>query len=268
MTTVWQLLHAQAGQLHTFPAAETLRQSPDSVLHVICSLCKKRPAKRACPALRHDICTVCCATKRLVEIHCTEDCRYLESAQRHPAAVIKRQIDADVTVLMASIGPLSEQQLQLFFLLQSMVLSYKPEALSALSVPSTFALGATVDRSVARLTDEDVALAAGALAGSLETASKGLIFEESTGSVVAEGLRRALKPVIDEVTKNGGSRVEREVALVLRGLERGAKHEGGHIPPGDTSYLEIVARVFQQRPPSPLGGSGGTRPPEPLIILP
>jgi hypothetical protein len=218
---------------------------------VICPLCKKRPAKRACPALRHDICTVCCATKRLAEIHCTEDCRYLESAQRHPAAVIKRQIDADVTVLMATIGPLSEPQLQLFFLLQSMVLSYKPETLSAISV--------------APLTDADVALAAGALASSLETASKGLIFEESTGSVVAEGLRRALKAVIDEVTKNGGSRVQSEVAFVLRGLERGARHEGGHIPPGETSYLEIVARVFQQRPPSPLGGSSGTKP---LIVMP
>ena len=217
---------------------------------MICPLCKKRPAKRACPALRHDICTVCCATKRLVEITCTEDCRYLESAQRHPAAVIKRQIDADVTVLMATIGRLSEQQLQLFFLLQSMILSYKPETISALSVPSA-----------ARLTDPDVALAAGALASSLETASKGLIFEEATGSVVAEGLRRALKPVIDEVTKSGGSRVEREVAFVLRGLERGAKHEGGHIPAGETAYLELVARVFQQRPKA-------TEPSKPLIVMP
>ena len=104
-------------------------------------------------------------------------------------------------------------------------------------------------------------MAAGALAGSLETASKGLIFEESTGSVVAEGLRRALKSVIEEVTKGGGSRVEREVALVLRGLERGAKHEGGHVPAGETSYLELVARVFQQRPqPQP--------PSKPLIVMP
>ena len=208
---------------------------------------------------------MCCATKRLVEIHCTEDCRYLESAQRHPAAVIKRQIDADVTILMATIGPLSEQQLQLFFLLQSMVLSYKPETLSTISVSSTFAPGATVDRLASALTDRDVALAAGALAGSLETASKGLIFEESTGSVVAEGLRRALKPLIDEVTKNGGSRVQSEVALVLRGLERGARHEGGHIPPGETTYLEIIGRVFQQRPPSPSGGSSATKP---LIVMP
>ena len=186
---------------------------------------------------------MCCATKRVVEIACPDDCRYLESAQRHPAAVVKRQIDADVTVLMGTIGRLSEQQLQLFFLLQSMVLSYKPEGL-------------------ARLTDEDVAVAAGALAGSLETASRGVIFEETTASVVAEGLRRALKSVIEEITKGAGTRAEREVAIVLRGMERGARHEGNIIPAGDTSYLDLVARVFQQRP------NKAQEPSKPLIVLP
>ena len=206
-----------------------------------CPSCGKRPAKRACPALHAEICAVCCATKRLVEITCADDCRYLDAAQRHPAAIVRKQIDADVTVLMATIGRLSEQQLQLFFLLQSMVLSYQPEGL-------------------ARLSDGDVALAAGALAASLETAGRGVIFEEYTGSVVAEGLRRALKPVIDEVTRGGG-RVEREVAIVLRGMERGARHEGRLIPDGDTAYLDLVARVFQQRPQK-------AAPAKPLIVLP
>ena len=144
---------------------------------------------------------------------------------------MKKQIDHDVTQLMATVGRLSEQQLQLFFLLQSMVLSYEPDGL-------------------ARLVDSDVALAAGALANALETASKGLIFEEATASLVAEGLRRAMKPVIEEVTKGGGSRAEREVAIVLRAMERGARHEGGHIPDGDKAYLELVERVFGRRAPA------------------
>jgi hypothetical protein len=189
-----------------------------------------------------DICTVCCATQRLVEIQCPEDCRYLEAGQRHPAAVVKRQLDRDVTILMSSIGRLSEQQLQLFFLMQSMILSYKPEGLG-------------------RLTDTDVALATGALARSLETAEKGVIFEEATTSTVAEGLRRAVKAVIEEITKNGGSRAEREVAIVLRSMERGATHDGGLIPDGETSYLELVGRVFQQRPQAP-------QPAKPLIVMP
>jgi hypothetical protein len=208
-----------------------------------CPLCRKRPAKRGCPALGHDICTVCCATKRLVEIRCTEDCRYLESAQRHPAAVVRKQIDHDVSRLMATVGRLSEQQLQLFFLLQSMVLSYEPEGL-------------------ARLVDSDVVLATGALANAIETASKGVIFEESTSSPVAEGLRRAMKPVIEEVTKGGGSRAEREVAIVLRAMERGARHEGGHIPDGDKAYLDLVGRVFQQKP------QAARAPEKPLIVMP
>jgi len=210
---------------------------------VTCRLCQKRPTKRACPALREDICAVCCATKRLVEISCPEDCRYLEAAQRHPAAVIRKQIDQDLGLLMTTVGRLSEQQLQLFFLLQSMVLSYKPEG-------------------IVRLTDTDVAQATGALAAALETSSKGLIFEEAAASVPAEGLRKAMKPMIDDIIKGSGSRAEREVALVLRGMERGAKHEGGLIAEGETAYLELVGRVFQQKPQSP-------KPPQtPLIVLP
>jgi hypothetical protein len=208
-----------------------------------CPLCQKRPTKRLCPALRQEICAVCCATKRLVEIPCTDDCRYLDAAHRHPAAVVRRQIDRDLAVLMSSIGRLSEQQLQLFFLLQSMILSYQPDG-------------------IARLTDTDVGVATGAVASSLESASKGVIFDEAIPSLPAEGLRKAVKPVIEEITKGGGSRAEREVAIVLRAIERGAKHEGGQIPDGETAYLELVGRVFQQRPQQPRS------PEKPLIVMP
>ncbi len=96
----------------------------------------------------------------------------------------------------------------------------------------------------------------------METASKGLIFEEVTPSVPAESLRRALTAAVEEVTKGGGARAEREVAIVLRGIERGARHEGGLIPEGDTSYLALVGRVFQQRPQEPRPAD------KPLIVLP
>ena len=90
-----------------------------------------------------------------------------------------------------------------------MVLSYKPEGL-------------------APAYRRDVALATGALASSLETASKGVIFDEATASVVAEGLRRAIKPVIEEITKNGGS-------------PRRAR--GRHRPPGDGTGRQARRRA-------------------------
>lgn len=97
-----------------------------------CPLCQKRPTKRACPALDREICPTCCATKRVVEISCPEGCRYLETTQKHPAAVVKRQIDKDVTVLMATMGRLSEPHLQLFFLVGRVLQQGSPKTPSVL----------------------------------------------------------------------------------------------------------------------------------------
>jgi hypothetical protein len=209
-----------------------------------CPLCQKRPAKRACPALRQEICPVCCATKRQVEIACPSDCAFLETAHRHPAAVVKRQIDQDIGIVIATLGNMSERQLQLFFILQTMVVRHKPAGLTS-------------------LVDLDVAQAAAALATSLESASKGVIYDEAANAPVAEGLRRELRPVVDELTKVGGSRAEREVAALLRGIERGARHEVRAVGDSPTSYLELLTRLLRQMPPV------ASEPPKtPLIVTP
>ena len=88
---------------------------------VACPVCNSRKARRACPALGQTICPVCCATKRLVEINCPSDCPHLTAAREHPAAVVKRQQERDVAVLMPTIRELTERQYQLFFLFQTAI---------------------------------------------------------------------------------------------------------------------------------------------------
>jgi hypothetical protein len=187
-----------------------------------------------------DICPICCGTKRLREIACPSTCVYLESAQKHPAAAVKRQQEQDVAVLMATLGRLSESQLQLFFLIQTVIARFQPDGLG-------------------RVVDADVADAAAALAGSYETASRGVLYEPPAATPTGEALRRELKTVLERVGRGGGSRFERDAADVLRGIERGARHSASGLGDGPVAYLTLVARVLQERPPES---------PAPALILP
>jgi hypothetical protein len=179
---------------------------------------------------------VCCGTKRLREIACPPTCVYLESAQRHPAAAVKRQQEQDLAVLMGTLGRLNEPQLQLFFLIQTFVARFSPDGL-------------------ARVVDADIADAAGALASGLETASRGLVYDPPATSPGGEALRRELKTLLDRVGRGAGSRFERDAAEVLRGIERGARHESPGVGSGAVDYLTLVARVLQERPPDAATGS-------------
>ena len=74
-----------------------------------------------------------------------------------------------------------------------------------------------------KLVDEDIAQAAGALASTLETAAKGIVYEHQPASLVAARLMAELKSVVDEVVKNAGSALERDAAIALRRIEHAAK---------------------------------------------
>lgn len=48
-----------------------------------CSICGIRKAKRACPGVHADICTICCGTEREQSIDCPLDCEFLRHAHEH-----------------------------------------------------------------------------------------------------------------------------------------------------------------------------------------
>lgn len=48
-----------------------------------CELCETRRARRSCPGIRGQICSVCCGTEREVSVNCPLDCEYLQEARRH-----------------------------------------------------------------------------------------------------------------------------------------------------------------------------------------
>src|ERR1700761_8680344 len=61
---------------------------------VLCKICGKRRARRFCPAVSGDICTICCGTEREVSLTCPLSCEYLQEAHKRekPVEVADGQI--------------------------------------------------------------------------------------------------------------------------------------------------------------------------------
>jgi hypothetical protein len=223
---------------------------------VLCPLCQQRKAKRNCPALGRAICSVCCGTKRLVEIDCPSECAHLNASREHPAAVVRRQQEQDVAALLPSMSGLTERQHQLFFLFQSVIAKSRPDGL-------------------ARLTDEDVAEATAACAATIETAAKGVLYEHMPASLPAQKLAGELRALLLQVREHGAKVYDREAAIALRAIEKGARQLAD--PANDTAYLSLMGRLLQVnqaaaardgRPASPDAAEGPAKPGGGSIIIP
>jgi hypothetical protein len=193
-----------------------------------CPSCGHRKGRRQCPALRQTICAQCCGTKRLVEIRCPSDCGYLSSAREHPAAVVRRQQERAVATLGPTIRHLTERQQQLYFLFQSVIARHTPQGFG-------------------RLVDDDVAEAAGTLAKTLETASRGVIYDHTAQSPIAQGLIADLKTLLDQIREQGGRVFDGETAITLRAIEQGARTVRTS-PDERTAYLDLMATLLNIAP--------------------
>lgn len=194
-----------------------------------CPLCGQRRARRACPALGHQICAVCCGTKRLTEIQCPPDCGYLASAKTHPPAALQRQQERDARFVLPMIAGLSERQYQLLFLVQG--------TLHQLAVAGELPVDDDVIRDTAQ-----------ALAATYETASKGIIYEHRPSSLHAERLARELKPLLEGQEGQRPVASERDLVEVLRRVERAADKARAALDGGRRAYLDLVGRLLQPAP--------------------
>lgn len=216
---------------------------------MICTVCGQRKARRACPALGRQICPVCCGTKRLVEIRCPESCGYLAAARQHPPATLQRQYERDLAALRSTLTDLAEPQQQLCLLFLSVVAGHR-----------------TAD-SLDRAVDADVADAAAALAGTLETAAKGVIYEHQAQSLPAQRLVSGFREAMAQLTgRVPPTTLERDASRALRGLERGARDVQQRAGGDPRAYLDLVGRVV--RPYEAMVGGAASDPGAPGLIVP
>lgn len=161
-----------------------------------------------------------------MEIDCPDSCPHLGSARAHPAAVVRRQQERDVAAVLPALRRLTERQYQLFFLFHTLIARHSPEGL-------------------ARLLDVDVADAAAAVAASLETAARGVIYDHAPATLPARRLAAELRTMLQEMRESGATVSDREAAIVLRAIEEGARESAAPGNTNQTGYLEVMSRLLQ-----------------------
>jgi hypothetical protein len=221
-------------------------------IHETCPLCGSRKAKRDCPALGRRICAVCCATKRLTEIACPDSCAYLTTARAHPAATVQRRQERDLRFFLPLVSDLTEPQVRILMVFRAALLSHAKHAIPA-------------------VLDSDVADAAEAVAATLETARKGVIYEHQPTSIPAQRLATTFREALAAVSAERGARVARveaDAAATLRRMERGAR-TAQEVLTGDEApiFIGVLRRLM---PESGMGDTEGrstdAQPGGPLIV--
>ena len=170
---------------------------------------------------------MCCGSKRLTQIQCPPDCIYLASAREHPPAAAVRRHQRDLSLVVQFMRDLSERQTQIFFLVASFLLKYQPPELQP-------------------LIDDDVAEAAAAMAATLETSVRGVIYEHRPASLPADRLMTALKPMLSQAGERGGSAFERDTAVVLRRIEEAARGARDNDESNRRAFLDLLDRVLKK----------------------
>jgi hypothetical protein len=187
-----------------------------------CPVCGHRKGKRPCPAKSSAICSVCCGTKRQVEIDCPPDCTYLTGA--HAPGWDGRESDRrrDWMRLAPAVERLGQDEAAIFFyLLAGMV------------------------KIANRLRDTDDAQwleAVTALRKTAETRGSGLVYEHAAEGFRSKELVREMNDVLTPPGQDRPVADERVLQAALRALEDGltaTRRENA----GPAAFLETARRM-------------------------
>ena len=132
-------------------------------------------------------------------------------------------------------------------------------------------------KSSVRLLDEDIVEAANALAATLETASKGIIYEHRPTSLPAQNLTAELAKALKDLNERAERSLDGDSTIALRGIKRAASDAQTTLSEGETSCLDWLDRLASNFEVSPQHGPLPDQTPElisppdqqgPKLILP
>jgi len=193
----------------------------------VCPRCNKRAAKRACPALRTAICSVCCARERAIELACPETCTYLQDASLRAG-----QRDAQLSMkdpgLNRAITEATERSLPLLFVVQGAILN---------------AYRGIKGGPLRDLKDAEILDAVDNAIKNLETEESGLIYQHQAPTPRVDALSRGIREALDDISERTppDSRLRRSEVLKLLELVRAWVDAYIRNGEDDNSYLRHIS---------------------------
>lgn len=198
---------------------------------ILCKICGKRRARRTCPAVQGDICTLCCGTEREVSLSCPLECVYLQEAHRRekPLAVSEKQLsNPDVQV---SEEFLHDHEELMLFCIYSLVqaAAHTPGAL-----------------------DADILAALEASIQTHRTLESGLVYETRPENAVAAGVQRSFAASLADYQSE---RTKREPLSAVRNSDMlkilvflhrlGQQNQNGR--PRGRMYLDLLRQMTPEQ---------------------
>jgi hypothetical protein len=206
-----------------------------------CAICETRRPRRFCPAVRAEICAVCCGTEREASLDCPLDCPYLREAHRHEKAP-----ERDQAQLPNKDVEITERFLQE----NAMLFAFVCRALAGIALDSS------------NVHDADVREALDAMARTYRTLQSGLVYETRPANLVAAGIQQKLAGELDELRKQLQERAGMEtvrdadilgVLVLLQRME--FTHDNGR--PRGRAFLDFLVQEFSGSPGPAGGGPSG-----------
>lgn len=193
-----------------------------------CKICELRKARRYCPGVGGDICSICCGNEREVTIDCPRSCPFLQEARVHekylpPDLKNRPYPDIDVT---------------------EKFLEQHPELVTWIGI----GLG-TASEAEPRVVDADVREALDAIARSYRTLTHGLVYESRPVNPFAAAIFDRLQRSIQEFKDGTGTigkhlRDSVVLACLVLFLRLAVDHNNGR--PKGRAFIDVIARQFHQ----------------------
>jgi len=205
-----------------------------------CKICETRKARRYCPGVSGEICSLCCGTEREVTISCPLECPYLAEARLHekPPALNPDEVpNRDVQVTEQF---LREHEPLLMFLSSQLL---------------------TISLAAPGAVDSDVREALQSLIRTYRTLQSGLYYETRPANLIAAAIHQQMQQAVDGLRKefaekNATPIRDAEILGTLVFLERVELNQNNGRPRG-RAFLDYLRAYFPQSretvtPASPL----------------